>query len=530
MSILRYKNSNGQWTELPLLEGPPGMSAYEHAVAGGYDGTIEEFEEQLNAIVNIDEAEELEIDGNPIENSNNLITSGGVYSALNGKVDKVSGKGLSTNDYDTTAKAKVDAIPSTPKYTDTIYDDTAIKSRVSTIENKEAGWDAKQDAIPDLATIRSGAAKGATSVQPESGKGLFSGNYNDLTNKPTIPSAVTESTVSGWGFTKNTGTYSKPSSGIPKTDLASAVQTSLGKADSALQAVDINGYATEQYVNNHHDDTKQDTLTAGENISIVDNVISATGGEDNVFDVLYSATSFASIKAASDAGKICRMKISSRIYYLSVINAYTAYFVLNAAGTERSVVTCGSNDEWSRETNDPVQTQSISDTGNYFSADTVEGALQELGAAKLNPTSKTSAMTQEVGKDSNGKLWTTPGGGDSGGSSDVFRVYYGTTPFAEAYDALQTGKICYFDYIGEIFYASRYAPNTIYFTHMYRGGTKLWTACQLNGGWTEIYDDDLVSDSRVKASITSSSTDNDIPSAKAVYDFVMSLDSSEVLY
>lgn len=32
------------------------------------------------------------------------------------------------------------------------------------------------------------------------------------------------------------GTYSKPSDGIPKTDLASAVQTSLGKADSALQS------------------------------------------------------------------------------------------------------------------------------------------------------------------------------------------------------------------------------------------------------------------------------------------------------
>ena len=68
-----------------------------------------------------------------------------------------------------------------------------------------------------------------------------SGSYNDLKNKPTIPSAVTESTVSGWGFTKNTGTYSKPSTGIPKTDLASAVQTSLGKADTALQSY------TEQY-------------------------------------------------------------------------------------------------------------------------------------------------------------------------------------------------------------------------------------------------------------------------------------------
>ena len=65
-----------------------------------------------------------------------------------------------------------------------------------------------------------------------------SGNYNDLTNKPTIPASVTESTVSGWGFTKNTGTYSKPSGGIPKSDLASAVQTSLGKADTALSVND----------------------------------------------------------------------------------------------------------------------------------------------------------------------------------------------------------------------------------------------------------------------------------------------------
>lgn len=34
----------------------------------------------------------------------------------------------------------------------------------------------------------------------------MSGSYNDLNDKPSIPSAVTESTVSGWGFTKNTGT------------------------------------------------------------------------------------------------------------------------------------------------------------------------------------------------------------------------------------------------------------------------------------------------------------------------------------
>lgn len=75
-----------------------------------------------------------------------------------GKVDKVDGKGLSTNDYTAAAKAKVDAIPANPKYTDTVYDDAALKERVATIESKESVWDAKSD---------------------------FSGSYNDLTDKPT---------------------------------------------------------------------------------------------------------------------------------------------------------------------------------------------------------------------------------------------------------------------------------------------------------------------------------------------------------
>lgn len=42
-----------------------------------------------------------------------------------------------------------------------------------------------------------------------------SGSYNDLSNKPTIPAAVTESTVSGWGFTKNTGTVTSVNNVLP---------------------------------------------------------------------------------------------------------------------------------------------------------------------------------------------------------------------------------------------------------------------------------------------------------------------------
>lgn len=121
-----------------------------------------------------------------------------------GKVDKVTGKGLSTNDYTDAAKAKVDA-------------------------------------LAPVAT---------------------SGSYNDLTNKPTIPAPVTEQTVSGWGFTKNTGTYSKPTGGIPKTDLANDVQASLGKADTALQEhQSLSAYRTAE-AQNIIDNGKQDKITS----------------------------------------------------------------------------------------------------------------------------------------------------------------------------------------------------------------------------------------------------------------------------
>lgn len=46
----------------------------------------------------------------------------------------------------------------------------------------------------DMASaVQTSLGKADTAVQPEAGKGLFSGNYNDLTNKPTIPAAQVNS-------------------------------------------------------------------------------------------------------------------------------------------------------------------------------------------------------------------------------------------------------------------------------------------------------------------------------------------------
>ena len=62
----------------------------------------------------------------------------------------------------------------------------------------------------------------------------FLTSHQDISGKQ--DKSTLETDVAAKGFTKNTGTYSKPSTGIPKTDLASDVQTSLGKADTALQS------------------------------------------------------------------------------------------------------------------------------------------------------------------------------------------------------------------------------------------------------------------------------------------------------
>ena len=174
-------------------------------------------------------------------------------SALNDKVDKVSGKQLSTEDFTSALKTKLEGLSN--------YDDTEIENAITSLQtqfNTLVSGNASDainsfneiiaflDGIADTEDLSSIIASIEQQIAGKMDKVTLaavatSGSYNDLSNKPTIPSAVTESTVSGWGFTKNTGTYSKPSTGIPKSDLASAVQTSLGKADTALQSY------TEQY-------------------------------------------------------------------------------------------------------------------------------------------------------------------------------------------------------------------------------------------------------------------------------------------
>lgn len=84
-----------------------------------------------------------------------LIESVGELTESNAqKVDKIEGKGLSTNDFTNELKEKLVGLGS--------YDDSHI---VAEIEKIEETLTTKQDIIEDLDDIRDGASKGATAIQ-----------------------------------------------------------------------------------------------------------------------------------------------------------------------------------------------------------------------------------------------------------------------------------------------------------------------------------------------------------------------------
>lgn len=118
-------------------------------------------------------------------------------------------------------------------------------SRVATATDLQG----KQDVIRDLQTIRDGAAAGATA-------------------------------------------YQKPQAGIPKTDLASAVQTSLGKADTAVQPAAMNTALA----------AKQDTLTFDNAPTANSNNPVKSGGVKTAIDAKQDTISTVNVTVDNNTG------------------------------------------------------------------------------------------------------------------------------------------------------------------------------------------------------------------------------------
>lgn len=186
---------NGEWVKIPYLSSDHGRELVEEAPK---DGSQYARQNGVWSVVNIPEVDFTE-----------------VYNAIDTKVDKVDGKGLSTNDYITADKTKVtnvnEVIEAAAKsVTATGISITLDKRNLVTnvVENIELNLPASTTALaglmlPSDKTKLNGIAAGAeVNVNADwnatEGDALIlnkptlstvatSGSYNDLTSKPTIP-------------------------------------------------------------------------------------------------------------------------------------------------------------------------------------------------------------------------------------------------------------------------------------------------------------------------------------------------------
>lgn len=251
----------------------------------------------------------------PVSGGTTKFTTGGAYTELNKKVDKVSGKGLSTNDYTTDEKNKLAGIaagaevnvqsdwnatsgdaqilnkPTIPaaaangtytvktlvgSTTTNVSDFTANQSSADDVifvqgsnvtitpdaTNRKITIAAKDTTYSDATTtsaglmsatdktklngIESGAQthKAPTAAEVKSALGTGSGTSKYLREDGTwqTPPTVTESTVSGWGFTKNTGTVTSVKVGSTSYSPSSGV-ISLPTYPTSLPASDVSSWA-----------------------------------------------------------------------------------------------------------------------------------------------------------------------------------------------------------------------------------------------------------------------------------------------
>ena len=159
-------------------------------------------------------------------------------------------------DWDQTDSSEVDFIKNKPTIPTALSQLSADSTHRVVTDTEKSTWNAKQNAL----------TPGEDYVVPEAGKGLFSGNYNDLSNKPTIPeipditkgtttgsgNVVSDITVNGHTITLNKGvtalTEHQDISGLaPK---ASPALTGTPTAPTAASGTNTTQIATTAFVKN----------------------------------------------------------------------------------------------------------------------------------------------------------------------------------------------------------------------------------------------------------------------------------------
>ena len=257
---------------------------------------------------------------------------------------------------------------------------------------KVEAWDSKAASFDILPTTRGGTGANAASQEQltntlintltvDSGTptdaDYYVGQYAGGGTKNT--SYKRRTLLSLWNYIKE-----KISSvlGLTASSYAGKAATA-GTADKAVADGSgnniANTYATKTELN-----AKQNSLTAGDNITIDGSTISS----DQVFVATYGTTKYAEVQAAYDKGKICTAFKDKRYYYIKSIDTASIMFASSNGKDTLYSLTVSSADSWSTYTGQ-LQSKLTFDSAptagskNPVTSDGIKSAIDTVNAKGL---------------------------------------------------------------------------------------------------------------------------------------------------
>ena len=203
----------------------------------------------------------------------------------------------------------------------------------ATVNNGIAAITATIPAAPGTLNTNNSTAQSTNASESLSGivnlhKVSKTGSYNDLND---IPSAVTESTVSGWGFTKNTGTVTKVKVGNAEYNPSSGI-VSLPAYPTTLPASDVSSWAKA---------STKPTYTASEVGALPDTTVIPAAANNSTITIQKGGTTVDSFTtnasaaktinipnelpsySSNDSGKILSVNSSGQLVWITPAHIYS---------------------------------------------------------------------------------------------------------------------------------------------------------------------------------------------------------------
>lgn len=252
--VIKVKN-NGEWVKIPYLSSDNNPIIPEAPLDG------KQYARQSGewTVVNIPEVDFTEIDQKISQNTAAIASN---TTAIQSKVDKVDGFGLSSNDFTSQEKTKLAGLSNytLPTASDTVKGGIKVGSGLTMNgEVLSATGGGMADSVewdnvlskPEFATVATSGAYNDLSGKPSLSTVATSGSYNDLSNKPTIPTVdVTKSYVDTQLATKaNASNVYTKAEVDSKVSSVYRVKGSVASYANLPTTVDLSGYATTAAMN-----------------------------------------------------------------------------------------------------------------------------------------------------------------------------------------------------------------------------------------------------------------------------------------